>query len=212
VQAFFKTLAAQGGDSRALGNCRVAAIGPGTADALAPYGITPDVVPEDYRGEALAESIIRAHGASATAAAGSGETPLAGVRVLLARAAVARDVLPDTLRAAGAEVDVVPAYETHGASAEARTKLRGLLEKRELDVITFTASSTVHHTLKALGPDGADLLRDLTLASIGPITTQTAADAGLEVHVTATEYTIEGLVRALTLHFSALVTPVSEQP
>jgi uroporphyrinogen III methyltransferase/synthase len=159
-------------------------------------------VPDDYRGEALAEAIIRAHTHSASAAA-SGDTPLAGVRVLLARAAVARDVLPDTLRAAGAHVDVVPAYETHGASAEARTKLRALLENRELDVITFTASSTVHHTLKALGADGPELVQDLTLASIGPITTQTALDAGLEVQVTATEYTIEGLVQALTLHFSA---------
>jgi uroporphyrinogen III methyltransferase / synthase len=198
VQAFFKALAAEGGDSRALGECRVAAIGPGTAEALAPFGIKPDVVPEDYRGEALAEAILRAHSG---AAAMSGK-PLAGVKVLLARAAVARDVLPDTLREAGAEVDVVPAYETHGASPEARMRLRELLQNRELDVITFTASSTVSHTLSALAPDGPDLLRDLTLASIGPITSQTAADAGLQVHVTAEEYTIQGLVHALTRHFS----------
>jgi uroporphyrinogen III methyltransferase/synthase len=208
VQAFFRAVAAVGGDARVLGGRRVAAIGPGTAEALEPFGITPDIVPADFRGEALAEAIIRAHtgtaaassnGAAPLSAAGK---PLAGVRVLLARAAVARDVLPDTLRAAGAEVDVVPAYETHGASPEARTKLRELLAKKELDVITFTASSTVQHTLKALAPDGPELLKGLTLASIGPITTQTAADLGLEVQVTAQEYTIEGLVLALTQHFS----------
>jgi uroporphyrinogen III methyltransferase/synthase len=212
VQAFFRALAAVGGDSRALGGRRVAAIGPGTAEALEPFGITPDVVPDDFRGEALAEAIIRAHTGSAAASGGTpaqpaaaappSAQPLAGVRVLLARAAVARDVLPDTLRAAGAEVDIVPAYETHGASTEARAKLRELLSRGELDVITFTASSTVHHTLRALAPDGPELLRGLTLASIGPITTQTAIDHGLEVQVTAEEYTIEGLVLALTKHFS----------
>jgi uroporphyrinogen III methyltransferase/synthase len=201
VQAFFKVLAAEGGDARALGSSRVAAIGPGTAEALAPFGIKPDVVPDNYRGEALAEAIIRTYQGVA-AKSGRPNAPLEGVKVLLARAAVARDVVPDTLRAAGAEVDVVPAYETHGASPEARTKLRELLQNRELDVVTFTASSTVQHTLNALTPDGRDLLRDLTLASIGPITTQTAVDAGLQVHVTAEEYTIEGLVHALTRHFS----------
>ena len=98
---------------------------------------------------------------------------------------------------------MIPAYETHGASPEARAQLRGLLERRELDVITFTASSTVQHTLDALAPDGADLLRGLTLASIGPITTQTARDRGLTVQVTAEEYTIEGLVHALQQHFAS---------
>jgi uroporphyrinogen III methyltransferase/synthase len=96
----------------------------------------------------------------------------------------------------------VPAYETHGASPEARQALIGLLERREIDIVTFTASSTVHHTLEALGSDGPSLLRGLTLASIGPITTQTALDRGLDVQVTADEYTIEGLVAALHLHFS----------
>ena len=190
VATFFTELAAIGGDSRALGGLRVAAIGPGTAEALVPFGIKPDVIPDNFRGEALAEAIMAAVGS------------MSGVRVLLPRAAVARDVLPDTLRAAGAQVDVITAYETHGASPEARAQLRGLLERRELDVITFTASSTVQHTLEALAPDGRELLRGLTLASIGPITTQTARDAGLLVQVTAEEYTIEGLVHALHQHFA----------
>jgi uroporphyrinogen III methyltransferase / synthase len=203
VAAFFAALAAAGGDSRALGGLRVAAIGPGTAEALAPFGIKPDVVPESFRGEALAEAILTAQLGKQPPPLAAGERTqlLAGVRVLLARAAVARDVLPDTLRAHAAEVDVVPAYETHGASEEARAELRELLQKRELDVITFTASSTVTHTLAALEPDGPELLRGLILASIGPITTQTARDRGLGVQITADEYTIEGLVRALTTHF-----------
>jgi len=198
VSTFFAELAAIGGDSRALGGLRVAAIGPGTAEALVPFGIKPDVVPDNFRGEALAKAIMDAVGSA---------HDMRGVRILLPRAAVARDVLPDTLRAAGAEVDVITAYETHGASPEARAELRGLLERRELDVITFTASSTVQHTLEALAPDGRELLRGLTLASIGPITTQTAHDHGLEVQVTAEEYTIEGLVHALHQHFTSNETP-----
>jgi uroporphyrinogen III methyltransferase/synthase len=195
VDAFFTELHALGKDSRALGALRVAAIGPGTAEALAPYGIVPDVVPLNFRGEALAEAIMQAAGS------------LQGVKVLLARAAVARDVLPETLRAAGAEVDVVTAYETHGASPEARETLRGLIERRGIDVITFTASSTVQHTLNALGSDGPKLLEGLILASIGPITTQTARDHGLDVQITADEYTIEGLVSAIHSYFAQAQTP-----
>lgn len=196
VDAFFRELRALGKDSRALGAVTVAAIGPGTAEALAPYGIVPDVVPQSFRGEALADAILQRHAGS-----------MQGLKVLLARAAVARDVLPQTLRAAGAQVDVVPAYETHGASPEARAQLIGLLERREVDVVTFTASSTVQHTLNALGSEGHGLLRGLTLASIGPITTQTAIDLGLDVQITAEEYTIEGLVAAIHAHFAQAQTP-----
>ncbi len=221
VVAFFAALAAHGGDARALGGARVAAIGPGTADALRPFGIVPDVVPESFRGEALAEAIIQAQlgaeqssplltypAAERSSPPAAASDVLKGVRVLLPRAAVARDILPETLRAHGAQVDVVPAYETHGASTEASASLRDLLSRGELDVITFTASSTVQHTLAALGPDGPELLRGLILASIGPITTQTARDHGLDVQITADEYTIDGLVRALHAHFES-VPPVS---
>jgi uroporphyrinogen III methyltransferase/synthase len=195
VRFFFDELRAQGGDSRQLGACRVAAIGPSTAEALAPHGIRCDLVPESFRGEALAESMLREHAHD-----------MQTLRVLLPRAAVARDVLPETLRAAGAHVDVVHAYRTEGASEETVQRLRGLLERRELDVISFTASSTVEHTLAALGDTRRDLLRGLTLASIGPITTQTAEAHGLTVDLTADTYTIEGLVSALEQHFSGSPT------
>jgi uroporphyrinogen III methyltransferase/synthase len=128
--------------------------------------------------------------------------PMQGVRVLLPRAAVARDVLPETLREAGATVDVVEAYCTHGASPETATQLRTLLDEGGIDVITFTASSTVEHTLAAVGPDAAQRLRGLTLASIGPITTETAHSRGLPISLTAEEYTVPGLVTALERHFS----------
>jgi uroporphyrinogen III methyltransferase/synthase len=191
VRAFFRELRAQGGDARRLGACRIAAIGPSTAETLAPYGITCDLMPDNYRGEALAERMLAEHGGDMRA-----------VRVLLPRAAVARDALPEMLRQAGATVDVVEAYRTYGASPETVQTLRQLVERRELDVVTFTASSTVEHTLAALGEDAADRLAGLTLASIGPITTQTAEARGLHVAFTADEYTIAGLVSALERHFS----------
>lgn len=190
VRAFFAELAAHGGDTRRLGHARIAAIGPSTAEALEPYGVHCDVMPGSYRGEALADVMLAEH-----------HGDMKNVRVLLPRAAVARDVLPETLRAAGADVDVVEAYRTHGASVETAERLRELLERGELDVITFTASSTVEHTLAAIGEDAAARLRGLTLASIGPITTETARDHGLEVDLTAEQFTIPGLVAALEQHY-----------
>jgi len=200
VRAFFRELAAQGADARRLGACRIAAIGPSTADTLAPYGVHCDLMPDNYRGEALAAAMLAAHGGD-----------MHGVRVLLPRAAVARDALPEMLRAAGASVDVVEAYRTYGASAETAQTLRDLVARGELDVVTFTASSTVEHTLAALGDQAAaEQLARLTLASIGPITTQTALERGLAVTLTATEYTIAGLVAALERHFTASTTAVNE--
>jgi uroporphyrinogen III methyltransferase/synthase len=193
VSAFFTELARQGLDSRSLYGLRIAAIGPSTAQALQPFGVRCDVMPESFRGEALAEVMLQEQ------AQGQG---MRDIRVLLPRAAVARDVLPETLREAGAHVDVVEAYRTYGATPETAQKLSELLDQGELDVVTFTASSTVDHTLAALGVDGAQRLRGLTLASIGPITTDTATARGLEINITAETYTIPGLVAALERHFT----------
>ena len=193
VRAFFAELAADGGDTRRLGHARIAAIGPSTAEALqAVRRALRRHARQLIAAKRWPMSCSREHGGD-----------MQGVRVLLPRAAVARDVLPETLRAAGAEVDVVEAYRTHGASEETADRLRELLERGQLDVITFTASSTVEHTLAASAADAAARLRGLTLASIGPITTQTARDHGLEVDLTAEQFTIPGLVAALEQHYSS---------
>jgi uroporphyrinogen III methyltransferase/synthase len=190
VRAFFAELARQGLDSRRLHGLRIAAIGPSTALALAPYGVRCDLMPTLYRGEALAEAMLAQHAGD-----------MQGVRVLLPRAAVARDVLPETLRAHGAQVDIVEAYRTRGASPEVAAALRGMLDRSEVDVIAFTAPSTVEHTLAAAGPDAAQHLNRLTIVSIGPITTQAAISHGLHVRATADEYTIPGLIAALEHHY-----------
>jgi uroporphyrinogen III methyltransferase / synthase len=106
-------------------------------------------------------------------------------------------VFPDAIRAAGGEVDVVTAYETVPPDAEAAERLREALRQRSFDIITLTASSTVTNLLDLLGDEAPALLAGVTLASIGPITTATAEKAGLRVAVTASTYTIDGLIEAL---------------
>jgi len=179
----------QGRDARAFGRAKVAAIGPGTAAALERCGITPDVIAKEHRGEALAEEVLAAMGSERA-------------RVLVARAEIARDVLPDALRAAGCQVDVVSVYKTRSPPRPLLEALSSLLAGGEIDVVTFTSSSTVDHLCDALGAPAAELLARTCVASIGPITTETAKKRGVRVDVTAADYTIVGLVAALEKHFA----------
>jgi uroporphyrinogen III methyltransferase/synthase len=123
---------------------------------------------------------------------------MAGSRVLLPRAQEARDVLPDRLREMGAVVEIVPAYRTvrdAGAAEEIVTEIQA----GAVHAVTFTSSSTVRNFVESVGSDrGADLLRGVCVASIGPITSATARDLGIEPDVEAAEHTIPGLVEALT--------------
>jgi len=191
VVRFFAEVRAQGGDARRLGGARVAAIGPATAEGLEAFGVRPDQIPGEYRGEAVAEMILAHHNGA-----------LGSLRVLLPRAAVARETLPETLRQAGAHVDVVAAYRSLPPDAAGLARLRALVTGGEVSVVTFTASSTVASLLELLGDGAVEALRPLTVASIGPITTATAERAGVRVDVTAKEYTNAGLVSALVTHFS----------
>jgi uroporphyrinogen III methyltransferase/synthase len=163
-------------DARALAGATVAAIGPGTARALAAHGIAADVVPERFVAEALVEALA--------------DFDVEGKRVLVARAAEARDVLPDALRERGGEVDVVALYETvREAPDDAAITAAG-----DADYVTFTSSSTVTNLTDALGdrfPAGARIV------SIGPITSATVREAGLEVAVEAERHDVDGLLAAL---------------
>jgi len=176
VRLLFEALAEAGLDARAFGGATVAAIGPGTARALEEHGITADVVPEKFVAEALVEALQRVE--------------LAGSRALVARAAEARDVLPDALNERGAEVDVVALYET-----VRETPSEDAVEAAQAaDYVTFTSSSTVRNLTEALGDRFPGEAR---VVSIGPITSETAGEAGLEVAVEAERHDIDGLVAAL---------------
>ena len=168
-------------DARDLGGVRLAAIGPGTAAALALGNLRADLVPEEY----VAESLVDAFP----------DPPPAGGRVLLARAAVARDVLPDGLREKGWQVDVVEAYRTVPVPPS-EASVDAVLTS---DIVTFTSSSTVERFVEAFGADAVPPL----VASIGPVTTSTARSLGLTVDVEAAEHTTAGMVAALVDHVRA---------
>jgi uroporphyrinogen III methyltransferase/synthase len=169
-------MAGAGLDARALAGVTVAAIGPGTARALAKIGVLADVVPERFVAEGLIEVLE--------------PVEVEGKRVLVARAAEARDVLPEYLETRGAEVDVVALYETVREQPDEAEIERA----QEADFVTFTSSSTVTNLTEALGdrfPRGARIV------SIGPITSETVRAAGLEVDVEAERHDVDGLLAAL---------------
>ena len=186
VERFETALREQGLDPTEPIDLRWAAIGPATARAIHRLGIQVVLLPSSYRAEALAEAIREAVELDRP-----GDRPLAGQRVLLARAAGARAVLPERLRVLGAEVDEVIAYVTE-ANPEAASSLQAPREEEGWDWITFTASSAV----RAFGELGG-AVGGSRVAVIGPITARTAEHLGLPVHAVATEYTVPGLVRAI---------------
>jgi uroporphyrinogen III methyltransferase/synthase len=184
VEAFVRRLTHHGLDLRAVPrNARIAAIGPSTARRIRNLGLQVDVVPQEFRAEALIEEV----------AGGS----LAGQKILIPRARVARGVLPDKLREAGAEVVVAPAYESI-PSLEKKDELARRLQDDEVDCVTFTASSTVENLVRAFGAEeAARLLAGTRVACIGPITAETARRHSVRVDAQAREYTIAGLIEAV---------------
>jgi uroporphyrinogen III methyltransferase/synthase len=174
AERLLAAIAATGGDARSFGAAKVAAIGPGTARVLAGGGVRADLLPERF----VAESLLDALPAAPT-----------GGRLLLARAEVARDVLPDGLRARGWTVDVVDAYRTVPA-AVTETQRAAVAAA---DIVSFASSSTVERFLDALGPDAVPPV----VACIGPVTAATARERGLTVDIEAPVHSIDGLVDAI---------------
>ena len=177
VEALFAALRAAGRDARALAGVRVAVIGPGTAAALDAHGVHADLLPERFVAEALLEAF--------PAPSRPGEA------VLVARAAQARDVLPDGLGARGYTVEVLPLYATRPAPPD--DEVVAALHAGRVDAVTFTSSSTVTNFCDAVGP----LEHPPLVVSIGPVTSATARERGLPVDAEASEHTIDGLVARL---------------
>ncbi|MGH7281077.1 MAG: uroporphyrinogen-III synthase [Polyangiaceae bacterium] len=168
----------------AFGDARIAVVGPATARELEARGMTAQLTASEAVGDVLANDL------AARLAPNS--------RVLLLRAKVAREALPETLRAAGHTCDVVAAYETHRASPEDAEKIKAMLARGEIDFVTITSASTVEHLVALLGHDAKTLLAKTRIASIGPVTTDAARAFGLEVAVTASPHTADALVSALS--------------
>ncbi len=187
VEALWERLKKLGLSNRQLRHLKIAAIGPATKKAIEERGLRVQVMPKEYVAESVVASLRR---------------QVKGKRILLARARVARDVIPRELRKLGATVDVVEAYETV-VPKTSRKRLQALLKdpQRRPDVITFTSSSTVRNFVALLGrKDRGRVARDhktICFASIGPVTSATLRELGLRVDTEAKAYTIPGLTQAI---------------
>lgn len=198
VAALEQTLEQLGLDARALARLEVCAIGPATAERLRRLGVRADRVAADHRAEGLlallpAESV-------------------AGQRLLLLRAARARELLPDTLRERGARVDVVTAYITTLPPPEQWQAGLAALRAGQVEVVLFTSASTVEHFARIVGTELAALLRGLVVAAIGPITAAACRASGIELTLSAASATLPALVAALEQHYAArapAIPPVS---
>ncbi|MEX1129809.1 MAG: uroporphyrinogen-III C-methyltransferase [Vicinamibacterales bacterium] len=190
VDSYMSRLLASG-DVRELKGVKLGTVGPSTASRLQRYGMRVDLMPAEYRAEAVVEAM-------------KAEGPLTGTRVLLPRADIARDLLSDGLAQAGAIVTEVVAYRTTLAQGERsgdRDIYRMLLDG-QIDAVTFTSASTVRNFAQIHGAEqAADLLRGTVVASIGPVTAEAAQQLGIATTVMPARYTIPDLVDALVEHF-----------
>ncbi len=192
ITYFFKRLYDKGMDSRALASCRIGAVGRATAEALRQYGICADMVPDKFTGEGLAESLI----------AGG----VAQSRIVLPRALKAMETLPEMLADAGAKVTVAPVYQNIPPKGR-KAELREQLQQGDIDLLTFTSSSTVTNFLAMVDPadeqEQQQLLGNVQIAAIGPITAETVRKSGLSVDIQPDKYTIADMVTAIVSHYRA---------
>jgi len=186
VEMLFERLDALGQDARDLAGVKLCVIGSATREAVQKRFLRCDLMPENYVAESLLEALEAREG------------NLAGKRFLLPRADIARSFLPKELRARGAEVMELVAYRT--VKPESSEALADALVSYAPDAVTFTSSSTARNFCEIMGSQRLAAVRDkAAFASIGPITTKTAQDLGLEIRAEASEHDIPGLVRAIVL-------------
>jgi len=189
VRPFMERLRHQGQDVRALSGLRLCCIGPRTAEELARHGLSADLIPSEFQAEGVIEALKLAG--------------VTGQRILIPRAAVAREILPEQLRALGANVQVVTAYRTVLPSGDS-SDLKDSLRRRDIHVISFTSSSTVRNFCRLFdsGEEMNKLTEGIVVACIGPITAKTAREQGLRVTMTAKQNTVPALVEAIAHYFS----------
>jgi uroporphyrinogen III methyltransferase / synthase len=196
VDHFMARLMANG-DVRDLKGVRICTIGPSTASRLSRYGIRIDLMPAEYRAEAVVEGL-------------RSEGNIDGTRFLLPRADIARELLADELRESGAHVVEVAAYRTLLGGADAEYDVYRMLLDRQIDAVTFTSASTVRNFATIFGPEqAADLLRTTVVACIGPVTADAAQQLDIATTVMPARYTIPDLVDALVVHFGKVPSEVT---
>lgn len=187
VNSFFDRFSDLERDIRDLYGIKLAAIGQKTAEAVQAKGIRVEIVPEDYKAEGLISKFER--------------EDLKGRKILIPRAKVARDILPEMLRAMGAKVDVVTSYISKRPDNGIAKNIRSLIDNKKIDVITFTSSSTAENFFNAVG-DIKRLSTKTVIACIGPITASTVRSLGYEPKIVSREYTVENLTNEITQYFA----------
>lgn len=187
VQFFMERLQKKGRDCRHLHSVKIAAIGPATGERLRRFGMSPDLQPPKFVAESLLQE-IKQHGS------------VTGKHFLLPRAEEARSILVDELKRAGAIVREITAYRTVKETGQ-RKNLVGKIRQGEIDMITFTSSSTVKNFVALIGERKIRNLPDVTVACIGPVTKQTAEDVGLHCDLMPAEYTIPGLLKEIVDYY-----------
>jgi uroporphyrinogen III methyltransferase/synthase len=185
VRFFIERLKTNKKDIRELKGIKICAIGPKTAASVESLGISVDAVPEKYIAEGVIEEMNK-YGVK-------------GKKMLLPRASVARDILPIELKKMGAEIDVVDAYKTV-KPVEKANEIKNMLKNKEIDVITFTSSSTVKNFMDYFNDD-KKILKNITIASIGPITAKTVEEFGLKNDIVSDEHTIERFTEKIIEYF-----------
>jgi len=194
VDACLGRLLASPRDLRALGGVKLCAVGPATAERLSKSGLKVDLVPQEYRAEAVAQAF-------------AASADVRGLRVFLPRADVGRDTVAAELRKKGAEVTEAIAYRTivTDTEREGEPDVYRMLLERAIDVVTFTSGSAVRGFVKVLGAEpAADLLRTTAVASIGPVTAEAAAQLNIHTTIMPSHSTVAALVDAIVSHFASM--------
>lgn len=193
VKFFFQRLFEKDVDIRKLRGIKICAIGEKTTSGIKKFGIKVDLVPEKFSAEGLIESFTSEYRTYGT------KQRLKGVKFLLPRAEVAREIFPEKIRELGGEIDVVTAYravkpEVHGK------RLRRFLKEDKISVATFTSAATFNNFMSIMGRDAHKLLKDVTIAVIGPVTAKAVEKAGLSVSIMPKQATIEAMIREIKAH------------
>lgn len=191
IKYFFKRMYEKGMDARDLKGPSIGAVGKSTADLLHEYGVNADLIPPTFTGEGLAESLL--------------DQGVEGRNVLIPRAMQAREILPETLRGAGAQVTVAPVYQ-NVLPADRKEALKEELAKGDVDMLTFTSSSTVRNFLSMLDAESEEQVKEMLdgvkIVAIGPITAKTVTDNGLSVDLQPESYTIAAMTEAIVEYYS----------
>ena len=187
VRFFFQRMMERGRDIRDLKGVRICAVGSKTAAAIHKYGIKVDLVPKEFNAEGLIEAFIKDNGR---------ENSLKGLRILLPRAEKARELFPTKVRELGGEIDVFTAYKTVKPEVHGK-RLKRFLKGGKISIATFTSAATFNNYMDIMGEDALDLLKNVIIAVIGPVTAKAVEKAGLTVHIMPEKATVDAMVQEI---------------